>query len=273
MSIPILITQMKKNKKTRIIISILIILLILCSVLIVRALLYKPPLPTYSSSMAGYVSRYNPGHLSSAEAWDLFRESEDGIILDLRSKASYNERHVAGAVNTNWKKLENHAAKSFPDKNRLIICYCFCGDKGGTALAAYNLLSGLGYSNIFYTEPEDEWEYEGTEVNEENPGMRIISGEDALAIYEANPEAILLDVRSMDEFAERHIDGSILIPVDELEMRLSELPDKGAVIIVYCKAGVRSKRAYDILISSGYTNVYNMQKVESWPLPLAHTRF
>jgi len=265
---------MDKKRKTRIIVTgVLVVLLALGGGLIIHFLLSKTPQPLYPSSMEGYVSRYNPGHLSSGEAWDIFEKSEDGIILDLRSGASYKERHLIGAINVNWDNLAKYAAKNLPDKDQLIICYCFCGDKGGTALAAYDLLSDLGYSNVFYTEPEDEWEYEGTEVNEENPTIRIISGEDALAIFQANPETILLDVRNMDEYAEQHIDGSVLIPVDQLESRLSELPDKEALIIVYCKAGVRSKKAYEILTSYGYKNVYNMQKVENWPQPLIHTNF
>lgn len=104
------------------------------------------------------------------------------------------------------------------------------------------------------------------EAAPKNPGYRIISGEDALALYEANPEEVtLLDVRSMDEYAMRYVAGSIVIPLDELESRLDELPDKNITIIVFCNDGELSRKAYDILISSGYYNIYDMQKIENWP--------
>ena len=75
-------------------------------------------------------------------------------------------------------------------------------------------------------------------------------------------------MRNEDEYEEKHIDGSILIPVAELESRLSELPDKDAIIILVCKSGIRSETAYGLLSSNGYTNVSDMQAVDNWPLPL-----
>jgi len=92
----------------------------------------------------------------------------------------------------------------------------------------------------------------------------IISGAEAREIYESNDSAILLDVRNQDEFDEKNIPGSILIPVDELESRLSELPDKDTVIIVYCRAGRRSEIASEILAENGFTNIFNMETISNW---------
>ena len=92
----------------------------------------------------------------------------------------------------------------------------------------------------------------------------IVTGEEAREIFEANENAILLDVRNQDEFDELNIEGSILIPVGQLESRLHELPDKDAIIIVYCRAGRRSAEASEILISNGYKNIYDMQTIYNW---------
>ena len=94
--------------------------------------------------------------------------------------------------------------------------------------------------------------------------VAIISGAEAREIYESNDSAILLDVRNQDEFDEVSIPGSILIPVDELESRLSELPDKDTVIIVYCRAGRRSEIASDILAENGFTSIFNMETISNW---------
>jgi len=104
-----------------------------------------------------------------------------------------------------------------------------------------------------------------TDSNPEQNLSGIITGAQAKDIIESNDAAILLDVRNPDEYEERHIESSLNIPVSELGKRLSELPDKDAVIIVFCRAGRRSARAYDILISNGYTNVLDMQTIDNWP--------
>jgi rhodanese-related sulfurtransferase len=93
----------------------------------------------------------------------------------------------------------------------------------------------------------------------------IISGEEAAVIYHETPGNVLLDVRSWEEYAEAHIEGSVWIPHSELEERLGELPDTETVIIVYCRAGVRSKAAAEVLIEAGFVRVYDMQSIEYWP--------
>jgi len=92
--------------------------------------------------------------------------------------------------------------------------------------------------------------------------------EEAHELMEANPEAIiLLDVRTKSEYEREHINmpGVELknIPLSELETRLSEL-DKTKKVIVYCKTGVRSKEASEILAKHGFP-VYNMLGgIEAW---------
>ena len=95
-------------------------------------------------------------------------------------------------------------------------------------------------------------------------GYVIVTGAEAKELFESNENVILLDVRNQGEFDVEHLDGSVLIPVDQLESRLSELPDKDAVIIIYCRAGRRSALASEILVASGYTNVYDMQSIHNW---------
>lgn len=69
--------------------------------------------------------------------------------------------------------------------------------------------------------------------------------------------AIILDVRSKGEYQGGHIKGSINIPVDALSSNLGQLKDKNKTIITCCASGMRSASAKSILISKGYTNVYN----------------
>lgn len=72
----------------------------------------------------------------------------------------------------------------------------------------------------------------------------------------ANPP-FLLDVRNQDEFDERRIDGSYLIPLPVLAERFGEL-DPNRDMVVHCKAGGRSARAIQFLQSKGFTKLRNL---------------
>lgn len=71
--------------------------------------------------------------------------------------------------------------------------------------------------------------------------------------------ALLVDVRSPQEYQEGHLKGAKLIPEYEImKTCIYELKDKNAVIILYCSTGSRSKKAQRKLEKMGYQNVYNL---------------
>ena len=73
--------------------------------------------------------------------------------------------------------------------------------------------------------------------------------------YKKN-NAVLIDVRSLQEYEEGHIAGAISIPYYEIEKRSNqELKDKEQKIILYCNTGSRSKKAAKILRKLGYKQV------------------
>lgn len=74
--------------------------------------------------------------------------------------------------------------------------------------------------------------------------------------------ALALDVRTPDEVAAGKLPGATNIPVEELGGRLAEVEaltkgDKAAPIVVYCRSGRRSARAFEQLTAAGFTNVVN----------------
>jgi NADPH-dependent 2,4-dienoyl-CoA reductase/sulfur reductase-like enzyme/rhodanese-related sulfurtransferase len=78
-----------------------------------------------------------------------------------------------------------------------------------------------------------------------------------------NPEYLILDVRTPEEYEFGHIKGAINIPVDELRSRLSELP-KDKKIIVYCGVGFRSYHGCLILKANGFDCLNMSGGWESW---------
>lgn len=96
--------------------------------------------------------------------------------------------------------------------------------------------------------------------------FKNITPQEARNRLEQESGLILLDVRTPAEYLERHIPGSLLIPVDRLEQdALSLMPDRRATIIIYCRSGRRSVIAANILLKLGYTSVYNLGGIIDWP--------
>lgn len=79
--------------------------------------------------------------------------------------------------------------------------------------------------------------------------------DEAMEIYRRN-NALLIDVRTPEEYREKHIDGAINIPIYEIDNIKNEIIDSNKVILLYCKTGKRSKLVKQILIQNGYKNVY-----------------
>ena len=102
--------------------------------------------------------------------------------------------------------------------------------------------------------------------NRDNFGYEQITQDKAKEIMDSGVKYILIDARTKSEFAEGHIEGAILIPEYELADKAEqELPDKDALILVYCRSGRRSKIASEELVKLGYTNVKEFGGIIDWP--------
>ena len=74
-----------------------------------------------------------------------------------------------------------------------------------------------------------------------------------------NQGAILLDVRSNQEYREGHLKGAINIPEYEIDNRVEkEIAKKNQLIVIYCQYGGRSRNVYMKMKKMGYTNIYNL---------------
>ncbi len=98
-----------------------------------------------------------------------------------------------------------------------------------------------------------------------NMTYKQISAYEAAEIMQSDENAIILDVRRPDEFSEGHIPKAINIPNESIgDSEIPELPDKGALILVYCRSGRRSKEASEKLIRLGYTNIVEFGGILDW---------
>ena len=104
-----------------------------------------------------------------------------------------------------------------------------------------------------------------TASNEQENSYRQISMDEAVTMMEDESGYILLDVRTPEEFRERHIPNAINIPNETIGSEdIQELPDKDQLILVYCRSGNRSKQASGKLAELGYTNIVEIGGINDW---------
>jgi phage shock protein E len=77
--------------------------------------------------------------------------------------------------------------------------------------------------------------------------------------------ALVVDVRTVDEYEEEHYPDAVNIPVDQIQQRTLEFGDKNTSIIVYCASGARSAFAARFLRSVGYVDVTNAGGLNDMP--------
>ena len=106
----------------------------------------------------------------------------------------------------------------------------------------------------------------GCSAPKEAASYRQISMDEAITMMEEESGYIILDVRTPEEFADKHIPGAVNIPNETIGAeKIPELPDKDQLILVYCRSGNRSKQASEKLAALGYTNVVEFGGINSWP--------
>ena len=105
----------------------------------------------------------------------------------------------------------------------------------------------------------------GCGAQSEESTYRQVNAEEAATMMEEESGYIILDVRTAQEYSEKHIPGAINIPNETIGTEdIPELPDKEQLILVYCRSGNRSKQASEKLVNLGYTNIVEFGGINDW---------
>ncbi len=80
----------------------------------------------------------------------------------------------------------------------------------------------------------------------------------------ATPGAVLLDVRTPQEYREGHIPGSVNVPLQSLSAEGAVCAGKDAPLFVYCHSGARSRQAVSLLARMGYANAKNIGGIAAY---------
>ena len=172
-------------------------------------------------------------------------------ILDVRDAAEYAKAHVAGSINVGLGGQFATWAGTVLDRAKPIVIIAEPGREQEAALR----LGRIGFDHVkgylqggmeaLAGRPDLVW-----------PTERISAPMVAEELAGANPP-LLLDVRNPREWAARHIDGSLNVPLNHLQERIAEIP-RNRRIAVHCAGGYRSSIAASILHQYGITQLIEM---------------
>lgn len=102
-------------------------------------------------------------------------------------------------------------------------------------------------------------------IDEGKPYTDISAAEAEKMLSEGKP-VVVIDVRTQSEYLAGHIQGSKLIPVDELEQRVAEVPRNAETLMLVCQGGGRSAAGCEILSKFGFVNLVNIYDgMGAWP--------
>jgi rhodanese-related sulfurtransferase len=101
--------------------------------------------------------------------------------------------------------------------------------------------------------------------------QRKISFEQAKRLMDTQPNHLILDVRSEEEYITGHADGAILFPLDTINAQRAAavIPSLDTFLLVYCRSGRRSQQAVQLLTELGYSNAYDIGSLVGWPYGMA----
>jgi len=209
-------------------------------------------------------------------------ENPPALLIDVRTPTEWEEKgYIAGAVNQPLEQFMSFAGEWPEDKDANIVIYCAAGHRGNMAAT---LMRTLGYTNVrnlaggFGAWSTAGLPFEGGEpapaeaaVEEFDPvalwsdylaGMpasfNAVRVGDAAEQVASNPELVIVDVRTVDEYTEGHIAGALNIPLTEVTDHLDMLPNLDDPILVVCGSGHRSAMAMVALNLLGYDGATSM---------------
>ena len=173
------------------------------------------------------------------------------VILDTRDPQEFASAHLVGSVNIGMTGRYAEFAGGVLQPGAPIVLVA----EDGAELEAKNRLARIGFDNVvgFLPEPEAVMAANPAEVRQ---GKRVdVSG---LKVMMGSTEDLqLVDVRQPGETEGGIVDGAIVIPLTQLNQKLSSL-DASKPTLVYCAGGFRSSIAASRMMASGFADVTDL---------------
>ncbi|MFT4737424.1 MAG: rhodanese-related sulfurtransferase [Cyclobacteriaceae bacterium] len=99
-----------------------------------------------------------------------------------------------------------------------------------------------------------------TNSSSQDPSVKRITNQDFISLQETDDSVQLVDVRTVQEYDNGHLEGAILIDFLQKDFRERvSILDKSMPIVVYCAVGGRSNQSTKILLEEGFTDIYDLK--------------
>jgi len=95
--------------------------------------------------------------ISAEEAHTMMEESDNYVLIDVRTEEEYNDLRIEGAILIPDYEISERAEKELPDKDATILIYCRSGRRSASAA---EILSSLGYTNVYDLGGIIDWPYD-----------------------------------------------------------------------------------------------------------------
>ncbi len=176
----------------------------------------------------------------------------DAEIVDIRRYDAYGAVHIPDSLNIDSEvNFSTYAGWILrPDVNHVLI-----GHNKNQIADAVVMMHRVGIDSIagYLSGGIQNWVQSGFETNQ----IRIISVHELAHLIAGEHELEILDVRTVAEYADYHIPGSVNIPWPDLRTRVDEVRVSGLVAVI-CGTGVRAGIACSILEREGHHNILNV---------------
>lgn len=201
----------------------------------------------------------DPPVISAEELKEKIDNQDDFILLDIQSLEGYLKKHIPNSISIPQQELTDKYKKLPRDKEIVVTS---AGDKVDSCDActqSARTLISLGFSSVY--------DFKEGVLGWENKGFPVIAGQEVTykninadklkQKIEDDEDILILDIRDEEEYKSEHIKKSVHMPFENIMSKKEELPmDKE--IIIYDKAGHRSKLVTESLVKEGFLSATNL---------------
>jgi hydroxyacylglutathione hydrolase len=175
-------------------------------------------------------------------------QKQGAQILDTRDADEFGAAHLAGSINIGLGGQYATWAGTMLNHEHPIVIITAPGRENESAVR----LGRIGFDNVA------GYLQNGLQSLESQPDLVVfierLSPQFAAELFASNQPPLAIDVRAPREREQKHIDGSLSMPLNHLARDLKALP-KDRALLIYCAGGYRSSIAASVLKASGFDSV------------------
>ncbi|MQG51771.1 MAG: hypothetical protein FI695_07355, partial [SAR202 cluster bacterium] len=211
-------------------------------------------------------------YISCEDLSNLITNSIDFCLLDVRSKAEFNEKHILGSSSIPRSDLEFQLPRLIPYKQTKIILN---DSDSKRSFYSVSQLFHMGYSNVLVLEGglnkwiADGYSYtEGMNVPSKAFGEQVLHTDDPPEItpeelfekIQNGEKLLLIDTRTPEEYSRATMPNSISIPNGELINRVPQLNEEfDGQIVIHCGGRTRSIIGASLMHALGYKDIISLK--------------